>query len=355
MELIESKLWNILKLAHKGELNPVAMEYLKSGLGGFFAKYVYDKDLSHKQFLKWLESDVEYKRVDILNLLDNLSKIYYFHRDFDSAIDLRELKLKEIEDDEKGEKIPLEYYSLANWLFENGDYKEALKSIESGIGSIDTQNLTKVSLKLLIESMIMKEQLRMLLSYDIKIIASELEKISGLLVETSKHLSKQDADELLVMVQSLIVSNSVDREDYTNAITVGKKAFDAIESKNLDLKLMLKYYLYEKLSYAYLFEKEYENAIGICKRALGLKQKLSSIPLYSTLIILVESYVALKEYDEALRYAHEANSYVNNSVDKLEYIYEMLAKLYEAKGDEKSSYEYQEKLKHLEEGIKQIV
>ena len=355
MKMIEDKLWDVLKLAHKGELNPVSEDYLKVGLGGCFAKYVYDRDLSSLQFEKQLSRDIEYKRVDMTALIESLSKLYYFHRDLKSAIELKELKLKHIQDDIKSEKIPLEYYSLANWLFENGDYKEALKMIDTGIKSIDTQNLTKVSLKLLVESMIMKEQLRMILSHDIKLIDDDLKKIFKLLVDTSKHMTEQDADELLVMVQSLMVSNSVDMEDYTNAIKVGKEAFDTIDSKNLDLKSMLKYYLYEKLAYAYLFKHEYENAISVCKRALGLKQKLISIPLYSILVILVESYFAQNEYDEALRYAHEANSYVNNSVDKLEYIYKILAKLYRAKGDNASAKEYQEKLKHLEEGIKLIV
>ena len=73
------------------------------------------------------------------------------------------------------------------------------------------------------------------------------------------------------------------------------------------------------------------------------------------MVILIESYLAQKEYDEALRYAHGANSYINNSVDKLEYIYEILSKLYTYKGDNKIAKEYQDKLKHLSEGVKHIV
>ena len=355
MEVIEEKLWSILKLTHNGELNPVSMEYLKQGLGGFFAKYVYDRDLNFVQFTKWLGSDIEYKRVDILVLAENLSKIYHLHRDFESAVLLRKIKLKKMLSDGKSEKVSLEYYILANWFFEKGNFKEALQNITLGIKSIDTKNLTKENLKVLIESMIMKEQLNMLLPHDTKLISDNLEKLLRLVIETSMHISTKDSNSLKVRVYALIVSNNIEKKEYTKAILVGNKAIELIDKEDLNLKTMLKYYLFEKLSYAYLFEKNHEKAIEISRKALGLKEQLITLPVYSVLVILVESYLAQKEYDEALRYAHEANSYVNNSVDKLEYIYEILSKLYSYKGDNKIAKEYQDKLKHLAEGVKHIV
>jgi len=113
MELLEKKLWEILEVARHGDLNEVAMGYLKDGFGNFFAKYIYDRDLTYLNYVKWLESDIKAKRLDITKLYQSLYKIYYLHRDLDSAIEFKKLKIKTMKRDEIA-GVEFDYYELAN-------------------------------------------------------------------------------------------------------------------------------------------------------------------------------------------------------------------------------------------------
>ena len=141
----------------------------------------------------------------------------------------------------------------------------------------------------------------------------------------------------------------LDNKEYKKAIQYGEKIIEIIDSGKVSIKISLKYRIFEGLAYSYLLDNKFQNAVEFAKRAIKLKNSLLSIDIFSALIILAESNIALNEYEEALNYAHEAHSFVGESIEKLEYIYELLAKIYKAKKDDENAKEYLEKLCHLQE------
>ena len=348
MKQFEKKLWDILEVARNGDLNEVALGYLKEGLGNFFAKYVFDRDLTYLQYLKWIENDIEFKRVDVINLLESLYKIFYLHRDLDSAIDLKKQKIKYKKKLEL-DGVEYDYYELANIYYDKGKLKKALESLEKVFDRLDTKNLTVSALELYIRSMIMQNQLKQDMKYDKEEISKELKSLESIFLNTAKHFDEKKQMILRVQILYLNMIYYLDSKKYENAIKYGEKIVEILDETNTPIKISLKYRIYEGLAYSYLLEKNYEDAINIAKRAIKLKNSLLSIDTFSALIILAESYLALNEFEEALNYAHEANGYVNNSLEKLEYIYELLAKIYKAKNDESGAKEYLEKLCQLQE------
>jgi len=348
MNLLEKKLWEILELARDGDLNDIAMGYLKDGLGSFFAKYVYDRDLTYLQYMKWLESDIKAKRIDKINLYQSLYKIFYLHRDLDNAIEFKKQKIKAMKEEDKS-GVEFDYYELANINYDKGNHQKALDSLSKVFKRLDTKRLTVGTLELYLRSLIMQNQLKQDIKYPSNEIQKELEHMETVFINTAKHFDEVKQSSLRVQILYLNMIYHLDKKEYDDAIKYGEKILEVLEQSNVPIKISLKYRIYEGLAYSYLLEGKYNKAIDMAKKAINLKNSLLSIDTFSALVVLAESYIALKEYDEALSFAHEANGYVNNSIEKLEYIYELLAKIYKAKDDESSAKEYLEKLCQLQE------
>jgi len=348
MELLEKKLWEILEIARAGDLNEVALGYLKEGFGNFFAKYMYDRDLTYLTFVKWLESDIQAKRLDIVKLYQSLYKIFYLHRDLDTAIEFKKQKIKAM----KKENLPgieYDYYELANIYYDKQNLDKALESLKKLFKRLDTRRLTVSALELYIRSMIMQNQLKQDKKQDKKEISEELSHLENVFLNTYKHFPEDKQLSLKVHILYLKMMHNISKKDYKEAINTGEKIVDILERNSVPIKISLRYRIFEGLAYAYLLDKKYDKAIDMAKRAIKLKNSLLTINIFSALIVLAEAYFAIGEYEEALNYAHEANGYVNNSISKLEYIYTLLAKIYKAKNDEKNAREYVEKLCHLQE------
>ncbi len=348
MNLLEKKLWEILEVARSGDLNEIATKYLKEGLGNFYAKYVYDRDLSFLQFTKWIESDLKSKRVRDIDICESLYKIYHLHRDLDTAIEFKNMKIKLMK--ESGLKgLEFERFSLANLYFDKGLTEKALKTLQKVIKNIDTHNMQINVLELYIKSLIMQNQLKQDLKYKKDEVLEDIKYLETIFVNTAKYFDEKKQAVFKVQILYLYLSYWLVYQNYAKAIVYGEKAVDILESNDVPIKISLRYRIYESLGYAYLLNKKYDKASQMAKRAVSLKNKLISIDTFSAVVILAESSLAQGEYDEALNYAHEANGYVNNSIDKLEYIYELLAKIYKAKKDDERAKEYLEKLCRLQE------
>ncbi len=348
MENISKELWEILELVRSGELNQISLNYLKNAFGIFFAKYLYNKDLTYLKFIQILENDLKNERIDIINLLENLSKIYYLHRDLKTALKLKELEIKEMEKSSSNE-LNKAYYSVANIYFEDGQLKKALEYVQKAINSINKSKLGINELKLFLDSLIMQNQLKQELKFPTDEILKDIKYIQNLFDNTSKYFEEDDVDKYFILINYLYLSNFVLYGNYEIAIKYGEKIIELIENKNVKLKFSLRYRIYENLAMAYLFEKRYKEAIKFAKKAINIKNSLLTISTFSALSILAEAYYALKDYDEALSYALEANSYVSNSISKLTYLYEILTKIYASKGDEKKAREYLMKLRQLKD------
>jgi len=348
MEELEQKLWEILEVARVGDLNEIALGYLKEGFGNFFAKYMYDRDLTYLTFVKWLESDIEAKRLDVIKLYQSLYKIFYLHRDLKNAIEFKKLKIKAMKKDEVP-GIEYDYYELANLYYDNKNLDKALDSLKKVFKRLDTKRLTLNALELYIKSLIMQNQLKQDKKLDDKEILAELNHLESVFVNTSKHFPKEKQLSFRVQILYLNMTHNLNKKDYKNAIKYGEKIVEILQSANVPIKISLRYRIYEGLAYSYLLDGEYKKAIDMAKRALKLKNSLLTIDTFSALVILSEAYIALGEYEEALNYAHEANGCVNNSISKLEYVYTLLAKVYKAKNDEENAKEYVEKLCRLKE------
>jgi tetratricopeptide (TPR) repeat protein len=348
MKLLEKKLWEILETARDGELNEVSVNYLKEGLGNFYAKYVYDRDLTYLHFLKWIESDIETKRVDIIKLLESLYKIFYLHRDINSAIELKKQKIKYKKKLEL-DGVEYDYYELANIYYDKGNHKDALKSLEKVFKRLDTKNLTVNALELYLKSSIMKNQLKQDIKSEKTEILSELRTLESTFLNTAKYFDEKKQLSLRLQILYLNMMYYLDNKEYKKSIKYGDKIIEIIDRTNIPVKISLKYRIYEGLAYSYLLEGKQKKAISIATKAINLKNSLLSIETFSALIVLAEAYLQLDEYEQSLKYAKEANGYVNNSIDKLEYIYELLAKIYKAKDDEDKAKEYLGKLCQLQE------
>ena len=347
MNFLEQRLWEILEIAKNGELNEVALGYLKDGLGNLFEKYI-TKDITYEQFLKWLKSDIETKEIDIIDLLESLYKIYYLHKDLDSAIEFKKQKIKYKKNSEQS-GIEYDYYELANIYYDKGKHKKALESLERLFKRLDTKNLNISALELYIRSKIMQNQLMQDIKTDKDEIIKELKSLESIFLNTVKYFDEKKQIILRVQILYLNMNYYLDSKEYENAIKYGEKIVEILDETNTPIKISLKYRIYEGLAYSYLLEKDYKKAIDMAKRAIKLKNTLLSIDIFSALIVLAEAYLALNKYEDALNYAYEADEYVNNSIKKLEYIYELLAKIYKAKDDEDGAKEYLEKLCQLQE------
>jgi len=347
MEFLKRKLWEILEIARNGDLNEIAMRYLKDGFGNFFAKYLLDKDLTYLTYVKWLEDDIKSNRLDSVKLYESLYKIFYLHRDLESAIEFKKLKIKtKKQKDISG--IELDYYELANIYYDKRELDKALDSLKKVFKRLDTKKLTVSGLELYIKSLIMQNQLKQDKKLITDEVLQELKYLENVFLNTSKHFSQSKQLSFQVQIIYLNMIFHLNKGDYKNAIKYGEKIVEILDNNTVPVKISLKYRIYEGLAYSYLLNKKYEEAISIAKRAMKLKNSLLTIDIFSALVILAESYIALGEYEEALNYAHEANSCVNNSISKLEYVYELLAKVYKAKNDEENAKEYLEKLCHLQ-------
>jgi len=347
MSVLVSKLWGLLSDSYKSELSEKSTEYLKSSLGEVFAKYIYNKDLTHANFLKNIDEDFEFKRIDKVVLLENMCQIFSDEKDLDTVIELRKEKIKFLKILED-KNISQEYFLLAVTFFETKKYKKSLKNIDYAINAFDLKKLNVKLLTLLIDCMHMKVQLKIILHAENNEIENDLTKFYKLVEDSKQYIDLKSYEKYLVKFYVLELSHLLNKSEYKAAISSGEKALSLIETNTLELKAILKYYLYEKLGYAYLFSKDYKNTIKVSKKALVLIKENKNLPAFSILVVLVESYIAQHEYDMALEYAHEANSYVNNSVEKLKYTYEMLARLYTKKKEVQKAQEYTEKLKYLE-------
>jgi len=348
MNLIEKKLWEILQIARSGDLNEVSTNYLKEGLGNFYKKYVLDKDLDFVSFSKWLKSDLKAGRLDEKAITQALYKIYYFHRDLDTAGELKSYKIKLIEDTDK-KNIEFEKYELASLNYDKGEKEKALQMVSDAISSLDTNNLKVDTLELYIKSLIMKNQLKQDLKENPDDILDEIKEVETIFINTAKYLDSKKQALFKTQILYLYLSHWLNTQNYPMAIVYGAKAVEAFEGGKLPLNMTLKYRIYEGLSYAYLLNQKYDKAKDTAQKAVALKNKLITIDTFSAIVLLAESALAQREYDEALNYAHEANTMVNNSIEKLEYIYELLAKIYKAKKDDDSAKEYLEKLCRLQE------
>jgi tetratricopeptide (TPR) repeat protein len=347
MDFLEQKFWDILEIARNGELNEIGSSYLKDGLGNLFERYLI-KDITYEQFLEWFKGDIETKEIDIVDLLESLYKIYYLHRDLASAIEFKKEKIKYKKKSEQS-GIEYDYYELANIYYDKGKHKKALESLEKLFKRIDTKNLDISTLELYIRSKIMQNQLMQDIKTDKDEIIKELKSLESIFLNTAKYFDEKKQIILRVQILYLNMNYYLNSKEYDNAVKYGEKIVEILDVTNAPIKISLKYRVYEGLAYSYLLEKNYKKAVDTAKRAIKLKNTLLSIETFSALIVLAESYLALNEYEEALNYAYKANECVKNSFKKLEYVYELLAKIYKAKNDENGAKQYLEKLCQLQE------
>jgi len=343
MEFLEKKLWEILEVARAGDLNEIAIGYLKEGFGNFFAKYIYDRDLTYLTYVKWLESDIEAKRLDIIKLSHSLYKIFYLHRDLDTAIEFKKLKIKVMKKSDLS-GIEYDYYELANIYYDKQNLDKALESLKKVFKRLDTNKLTISALELYIRSLIMQNQLKQDKKVDPKDISQELKQLETIFVNTTEHFPEEKQLSLRVHILYLNMMFNLSEKQYKEAIKYGEKTVEILDTNHVPIKISLRYRIFEGLAYSYLLDKRYQDAISMAKRAIKIKNSLLTIDTFSALVVLAESYMALGEYEEALNYAHEANGCVNNSINKLEYVYTLLAKVYKAKNDEENAKEYIQKL-----------
>jgi len=168
---------------------------------------------------------------------------------------------------------------------------------------------------------------------------------------TNGYLERVDSDKYYILLNYLYLSYYISYGKSQEAIKYGEKIVEVIETKNIDLKISMKYKIYENLSMAYLFEKMYHEAIESAKKALKIQKTLLTLSAFGVLSVLAEAYYALKDYDESLVFATEANSYTNNSIGKLSYLYEILSKIYASKGDREQASEYLIKLRELKDTL----
>ena len=350
MKKLEAKLWKIVEVAKSGDLNEISVKYLEDGFGKLFIKYVYDKDMDFLKFVTTLEDDVKNSRINLIELYENLYKIYYFHRDLDSAIEFKEseIKLKA----KAKQDISKDYYEVANVYYDKGELGVALEKLKGFFKNTDTTRLTLEKLDLYIKSLIMQNQLKQDLKFPKDEVLADLKSLDEVFKKVRTYFKEPERLSFVVQILYLYSNHYLSQGEYKVAIKYGQKAKELLTQNQVAIKISLKYRIYESLAYAYLLDKDYERAVDVAKSALKLKNTLLTIDVFSVLTILSEAYLGLGDPDEALNYAHEANGLVNNSFIKLEYIYELLAKIYKAKDDEKSTTEYLQKLCKLQEAVK---
>ncbi len=350
MEILKKKIWELLEIARNEEVNSKVLKYLKTSLGNLSAKYFYDKDLTFLSFSKTFERDIENGLIKKEVLINNLNKIFNLNKDIDG---LTSLYIYKIKNSKKNQSVVYDYQKLVNLLFTKQDFKNALKFCEDGLKLIDLENLDIKRIKLFIDMLLIQNHLKQLLKYDREEILNDMNYISKVLQTSSQYLEENNKSVYSIKLGYLYVFDSFEYKEYKKCIQYSEQFLKLFQNDDIiNTQYKLKYKLYETLAYSYLFTKKYEKAINISKNAIELKKRFGDIYIFGIYSVLIESFYALKEYDESLGYAHEANSYVSKDVNKLIYMYEMLAKIYDAKGDKTRVVEYLHKLKRLVEAEK---